>query len=793
MINHKKISTDLNKIFSNEFDHGAFPKLQAKWIWHPNSNGLEHKVLLFKKNFSLQKRKKFIIHVSADQRFELFINGKLIGRGPERGDRFNWFVHSYEITLPKGKHTIVSRCWWIGDMAPFAQMTMRGAFILCAENDMHPLLSTGVSEWKVAELDAYKFRRSHVIGGSGTQAETIINGEKIPSDYRTGKGIKFISASNNFTNADSVLEGYIENWWKLSPSTLPEMLNKPVKKIKVVYAEVVKENFIDNAPLRENKNNKTLRAQWQNLINKNIPLAIPPNSKIKILLDLNNYYCAYPSMLVNKGKKSKIKIFWAESLFENLEKFTKGNRNEIYGKIFHGKGDFFLPNGKKTLFDTLWWRAGRYVELSVSTANEKLIIEKFSFSETHYPYKKNAKLSLSDKSLTSFFRVAWRTMEMCSHETFMDCPYYEQLMYIGDTRLEVLVNYILTSDTRLAEKALKCFDASRKPFGLTQSRYPCRYINLIPTFSLWLICMTHDYFMWRDNPDVIRDMLPGTDAIIAHFQKFVNKNNLLDYKSPWWNFVDWVPSWFKGIPSGTKNKISGILNLQYILSLKAASEMHKIYGEKFLANEYSARANKISSAFNKKFWSDKKGLFAHDVNKNNFCEHTQCLAVLAGVPSKNQIKKIAENIFDDDVSKTTIYFSHYLFETLPLIGRMDKFIEKIDFWRQLDNFGFFTLPEAPNPSRSDCHAWGAHPIFHFYTKILGVNPAAPGFKKVIIKPFLLGLNEISGKIPHPKGEIAVSIKKDNFAEIFLPPEISGVFIWNNVSHPLKPGKQKIYF
>jgi len=101
------------------------------------------------------------------------------------------------------------------------------------------------------------------------------------------------------------------------------------------------------------------------------------------------------------------------------------------------------------------------------------------------------------------------------------------------------------------------------------------------------------------------------------------------------------------------------------------------------------------------------------------------------------------------------------------------------------------LPEAPNPSRSDCHAWGAHPIFHFYTKILGVNPAAPGFKKVIIKPFLLGLNEISGKIPHPKGEIVVSIKKDNFAEIFLPPEISGVFIWNNVSHPLKPGKQKI--
>jgi len=116
--------------------------------------------------------------------------------------------------------------------------------------------------------------------------------------------------------------------------------------------------------------------------------------------------------------------------------------------------------------------------------------------------------------------------------------------------------------------------------------------------------MTHDNFMWRDNPELIRGMLPGADAVIAHFHSFVNKNNLLDYKSPWWNFVDWVPGWFKGIPSGTENSISGLLNLQYILALKAAAEMHEFFGEKFLANEYFSRADKISKAFNKTFWSD---------------------------------------------------------------------------------------------------------------------------------------------------------------------------------------------
>ena len=159
-------------------------------------------------------------------------------------------------------------------------------------------------------------------------------------------------------------------------------------------------------------------------------------------------------LIVNKGKGSVIKIQWAESLFDKLEDFSKGNRNEINGKLFHGEGDSFLIDGKKTFLDVLWWRAGRYIEITVETADQEIKIDNISFHETHYPLKKEGKFVASDKSLTSFFPTAWRTMEMCSHETYMDCPYYEQLMYVGDTRLEVLVNYVMTSDDRLPRKAL---------------------------------------------------------------------------------------------------------------------------------------------------------------------------------------------------------------------------------------------------------------------------------------------------------------------------------------------------
>jgi len=793
MIKHKKTKSDLSNIFLKTFVHGSFPQCDAQWIWHPDSHGTDYKVLLFKRSFTLKKSKTIRVNISADQRFELFADGELVGRGPERGDRFNWFVHSYEIKLPKGKHSLVARCWWIGDMAPFSQITIRGGFLLRADDEMHELLSTGVADWRVAEIDAYMFKRSTVLGGSGTQAETTVNAEKLPADYRKGVGLKFVRAACNFTNVEAVSLGYVGSWWKLTPSTLPEMVNLPVKKMKVIHAELLKRNQRKNIQVRKENNVPDIASQWQNLLDGERSITVSKNSRVKILIDLNNYYCAYPSLLVNKGKGSSIKIQWSESLFEKTEDFTKGNRDEVNNKIFHGEGDTFLSNGKKTFFDVLWWRAGRYIEIYVEAGREELKIEKFNLHETHYPFKKEAKLATSDKLLTSFFPIAWRTMEMCSHETYMDCPYFEQLMYIGDTRLEVLVNYVMTSDNRLPEKALKCFDMSRKTFGLTQSRYPCRYINLIPPFSLWLICMTHDNFMWRDNPGLIRKMLPGADAIIAHFHPFVNKNNLLDYKSPWWEFVDWVPGWFSGIPSGTKNEISGILNLQYILSLKAAAEMHNYFGEKFLEDEYFSRAKKISKAFNKKFWSEKRGLFAHDINKKNFSEHVQCLAVIAGIATQKQTKEITKNIFDDDVDKATIYFSHYLLEALPLLGKMDKFIEKIGFWRDLDKQGFKTLPEAPHPCRSDCHAWGAHPIYHFYTKLLGVTPKVPGFKEIRIKPDLCGLTEISGVVPHPKGVIKVNIttKEKNIAIISIPKETKGELIWGGKTYPLKQGKQKI--
>src|SRR5262245_9337715 len=51
------------------------------------------------------------IHVSADQRYILFVDGVRRGRGPERGDKLHWFYQSYDLELAPGAHTLVAQVW----------------------------------------------------------------------------------------------------------------------------------------------------------------------------------------------------------------------------------------------------------------------------------------------------------------------------------------------------------------------------------------------------------------------------------------------------------------------------------------------------------------------------------------------------------------------------------------------------------------------------------------------------------------------------------------------------------
>jgi len=197
------------------------------------------------------------------------------------------------------------------------------------------------------------------------------------------------------------------------------------------------------------------------------------------------------------------------------------------------------------------------------------------------------------------------------------------------------------------------------------------------------------------------------------------------------------------------------------------------------------------------YWDAGRRMYADTPSRLSFSQHTQSLAVLAGLVEGDSARDlIARTASDPSLVQATIYFRHYLHSALNAAGEGDRYLDMLGEWRAQLARGMTTWAESPEPSRSDCHAWGASPNFELFRTVLGIDSAAPGFKSVIIRPFLGKLDHASGAIPHPKGEIAVSLDRRDgklHATVSLPPDTSGEFVWEGQKQPLHAGTNTLVF
>ena len=130
----------------------------AQWITHPTESVLDYGVFHFRKNFELAVvPNEFIIHVSADNRYRLFVNGQAVSFGPARGDLAHWFYESIDIAhyLKPGKNLLAAVVWNFGDDKPWAQFSLKTALIVQGNSETEEIVNTDAS-WKVFKNKAYQ-------------------------------------------------------------------------------------------------------------------------------------------------------------------------------------------------------------------------------------------------------------------------------------------------------------------------------------------------------------------------------------------------------------------------------------------------------------------------------------------------------------------------------------------------------------------------------------------------------------------------------------------------------------
>src|SRR3954469_5762878 len=169
--------------------------LTSRWTAHwirpagapPKGFGVYH----FRKTFDLPSAPgRFVIHASADNRYELFVNGRRVLTGPARGDLDHWRFETADIAtaLRPGPNVIAASVWNFAEQAPMAQVTHETGLLVQGDTAAEAGVSTG-GTWKAVRneavslllIDRASIFHEYFVGGPGEQ----VDGQRYPRGWET--------------------------------------------------------------------------------------------------------------------------------------------------------------------------------------------------------------------------------------------------------------------------------------------------------------------------------------------------------------------------------------------------------------------------------------------------------------------------------------------------------------------------------------------------------------------------------------------------------------------------------
>jgi hypothetical protein len=726
------------------------------------------------------------LRVSADERFELFCNGERVRAGPERGGPVYTAFETLEVELPAGRQVLVARVWALGKLAPWAQVSVRPGLIVAASDEVGKrLFATGFAPWRARVLPGYSFRSgTEMLGQSaGVGPSFDLDGRVFPWDFATA------AEGDAVVVGDAGTSGHvIYSRWK-QHLLRPARLRLPGPSVQA--ASLVRHAAAADTGTRIDvtHNVPRLRAEFIGLT-RGREVLIGAGEFRRVLIDLDDYVCGYPELVVAGGGDAVVEVSFAESLTASPGGRDKGNRDEIEGKHFSGFGDRYTLDGGERLLRPLWWRCGRYVELRIRCAGDAVRLKRFQIARTGYEAAITGEAACDDTRLNSILPTCVSGWRACLHETYMDCPYYEQMMYVGDTRVQALLTYVLSQDAAPVAKALADFDSSRANPTLLVTSNNGPSGQMIPPFALWWVCMVADYARWRGGRERVAALLPGCRAVVDAFLVRLVPEGLAP-SLPGWNYVD---AGFPGgvPPGGEPGGISAAINLQLVIALDDLGELEAFAGDGELAARHRRRASEVFAAARTRFLTSQG--FADDAATGKYSEQTQALAIISRRLTAAETDAIAGQLAQIPAgwTKSQLYFSHYLFEAARESGAAEILFSRLPTWYDLQGQGFRTFPETLGETRSDCHAWSSHPRFHLAASIVGVRPAEMGFASVEIRPMLGPLQQASATVPHPLGPIRAEVTRDNPGTLrvraTLPEGLRGVVRSGGHVVPIGPGE-----
>ena len=235
-------------------------------------------------------------------------------------------------------------------------------------------------------------------------------------------------------------------------------------------------------------------------------------------------------------------------------------------------------------------------------------------------------------------------------------------------------------------------------------------------------------------------------------------------------FMDWVNIAGFGCHHPAAVIGHGYVTAFYYHGLEMASRVAALTGDTARREKYKKLRAKIAEAFNLELWVVDQGFYRDgkpfqtsvkprqwlpaDKEVETFSPHVNLLAVLYDLAPKENQAAIVSKVLAEKPLNTQPWFMHWVFQAIDPAGLFDEYATlQMNRWQIVPETQSFR--EMWNGGDLS-HGWCSTPLVQMSSKILGITPAAPGFKLISIRPQLCHLTWAKGKVPTPRGDVEVS-------------------------------------
>ena len=716
----------------------------AKMIWIDSHQISRPRMVYFKKNVYLsQEISKCIIKICADSRYVLTINNNRVSTGPCRAPKGIWYYDLIDISpfVQKGNNEIFVKVIQYADhkqedisfkTGPISVTTEGLGYLKIEEIETDLGISTS-NEYMCVEEKGYLFPENQVFGYLSF------------FEYFDNRERNMMLDNNCWSQAVQLFEapsydiGAIRDRWHATERTIP----LPYEEVDV-FRKIYRNTF---SP-KEDK------------------LVITSGESAYIELDAGRLVNAYPRIKFSCGEGSIIKITYAEGYSQVIGKETvKCVRDDWENHQINGPCDIYISHSGEQEYIPFLYRNFRVVKVEVTAkGKEPFVLDTIDYIKTGYPLRVTGSFVCDNTDYNKIWEISIRTLRRCMHETYMDCPFYEQMQYVMDTYLQIQYTFSISADGRLARKAICDFAQAQLSDGMIPCNSPAKFNQIIPGFPIYWIFMLESYMMYVGDREFIRSHLGNMDRLIQYYRSYMDDNNLLG-NTGYWQFFDWVAEWKNGCPV-RKDEVNILYNMLFVYGLRAAAKLNKYCNRDCIAREYEGIAQDISNAINECAYDKEIGLYSDAPGRKPSSQHAQIFAVLSSVApekiKKDIIKKMIEN--KESLAKPSYCFSYFLcraLEEADLYNELNDTLKVWDMFTNLMQYNLTTWPEDFVTMRSDCHGWSAIALYEFSACFLGVKPLTPGYSKVQIKPLPCLLDSYSGWVPVGENKVVkISVLKD---------------------------------